>query len=630
VEAPKHWRADAEKLVAATSLAYLGVYSCAQTGGYRIVEFAKGHHDTFKIHGKHDHKDEEEWETSAKLTMDNTIAGQNGHAILVDFSQIGGTANTVGTAIGAGIQWADGNLWLRTFVPPRGQANDGYHRTAYIRDARLTPDAANAKNAASFASGVLKHEAPSFLSLPSLDIDQLAPLNIKVIRLSTSFGSHELVFEPSSKCIFVSQMANSVLVRLPLGRDGLVIDEYDSWVIGPVNESGMGMSGLHNISLSKRSPGCLWLSMQTTNQVLLVNGMNMQVMRALQVPTLLADGQKGFVNIGGPHCIRECPKTGDLWVCLKGLIGCHPTVDRDDPKEEDARLRDAKKRACCSPEMLTSNMEKMAKRGYDAPLPKGFAVWRVAPVAYKPLAENAAKGGSLYSSLKSPSMSVADGSGNHWVAQDNAPSVLRIDAVTGKCEQLPLPFLDESPVSERVGGPSIVAAPDGALWLALIACHSCLVRIDPATRQRTLYQIGSPKWACRLSLIHLAFSFEDGGKTPNRLFAISSDLVRDDAINMLVVLEMSSDWSRILARRFVPISAQDSSCHRIVYVGEGIPKELHSVVISQLATPQLIQINVANLVNFTRLEPRKARGVTDDMNVIKFEVVEEKPTRALK
>eukprot|EP00965_Chrysotila_dentata_P145321 4799636-Pleurochrysis_carterae.AAC.4 len=28
-----------------------------------------------------------------------------------------------------------------------------------------------------------------------------------------------------------------------------------------------------------------------------------------QVPTLLADGQKGFVNIGGPHCIRECPKT---------------------------------------------------------------------------------------------------------------------------------------------------------------------------------------------------------------------------------------------------------------------------------------------------------------------------------
>eukprot|EP00965_Chrysotila_dentata_P098236 3247988-Pleurochrysis_carterae.AAC.2 len=165
--------------------------------------------------GKHDHKDEEEWETSAKLTMDNTIAGQNGHAILVDFSQIGGTANTVGTAIGAGIQWADGNLWLRTFVPPRGQANDGYHRTAYIRDARLTPDAANAKNAASFASGVLKHEAPSFLSLPSLDIDQLAPLNIKVIRLSTSFGSHELVFEPSSKCIFVSQMANSVRMPRP-------------------------------------------------------------------------------------------------------------------------------------------------------------------------------------------------------------------------------------------------------------------------------------------------------------------------------------------------------------------------------------------------------------------------------
>ena len=84
--------------------------------------------------------------------------------------------------------------------------------------------------------------------------------------------THEVVYEPVCKCVFVSQMSSSVLVRIPIGDDGLLIDDQDAWHVGPLGDDGEGASGLHNVSLSPNHPGCLWLSLQFSNTLVLLEG----------------------------------------------------------------------------------------------------------------------------------------------------------------------------------------------------------------------------------------------------------------------------------------------------------------------------------------------------------------------
>lgn len=63
--------------------------------------------------------------------------------------------------------------------------------------------------------------------------------------------------------MFVSQMSNSVLVRIPVDGNGFLVDNHDAWMVGELNEEGKkGISGMHNISLSTAHPGCLWISLQ--------------------------------------------------------------------------------------------------------------------------------------------------------------------------------------------------------------------------------------------------------------------------------------------------------------------------------------------------------------------------------
>ena len=65
----------------------------------------------------------------------------------------------------------------------------------------------------------------------------------------------QVCYEPESRCVFVSQMSNSVLVRIPLGDDGLLIDDQDAWKVGEEDPAtGNGVSGMHNISRSYAHP----------------------------------------------------------------------------------------------------------------------------------------------------------------------------------------------------------------------------------------------------------------------------------------------------------------------------------------------------------------------------------------
>ena len=50
--------------------------------------------------------------------------------------------------------------------------------------------------------------------------------------------------------------------------------------------TGEGISGLHNVSLSPANPGCVWLTLQFSNTVVLVDAETMATRKVLRVPTI--------------------------------------------------------------------------------------------------------------------------------------------------------------------------------------------------------------------------------------------------------------------------------------------------------------------------------------------------------
>ena len=98
--------------------------------------------------------------------------------------------------------------------------------------------------------------------------------------------THEVIFEPETNAIYVSQMTDSVLVKVDVDpATGLLKDEQTYWHIGEINNEFVYVNGertntkfhagLHNVSLSSQ-PGCLWLSLQYANTLLLVDVLHLE------------------------------------------------------------------------------------------------------------------------------------------------------------------------------------------------------------------------------------------------------------------------------------------------------------------------------------------------------------------
>ena len=270
------------------------------------------------------------------------------------------------------------------------EAIAGFLKDVEVPETAAGTTSADALNDSMHALGILKHDPPNFQQFDPRVTEQ-QPVIIKEVKLPHASETHEVVYEPVSKCIFVSQMSNSVLVRIPVSaNNGLMIDDQDAWCVGDQNAAGDGIGGLHNLSLSSKNPGCLWVSLQFANTLLLLEAKTMRVRQILRVPSRMeVDG--ATTRIGGPHAIRECPKSGDIWVALKGAVSCHPAVGKADSEKSDAekatgtgakRLQQAIERTCCSAASLQEYMKAMDDLGYDCPPPEGFAVWRLTPSEY--------------------------------------------------------------------------------------------------------------------------------------------------------------------------------------------------------------------------------------------------------
>ena len=63
----------------------------------------------------------------------------------------------------------------------------------------------------------------------------------------------------------------------------MLLDDQDAWHVGPVDEKGDGLGGLHNVSVSTINPGCLWISLQFCNEVMLVEAATMKIRHIFKV-----------------------------------------------------------------------------------------------------------------------------------------------------------------------------------------------------------------------------------------------------------------------------------------------------------------------------------------------------------
>ncbi|KAJ1449119.1 hypothetical protein M885DRAFT_573273 [Pelagophyceae sp. CCMP2097] len=122
----------------------------------------------------------------------------------------------------------------------------------------------------------------------------------------------------------------------------------------------MGIGGLHNLSLSTKHEGCLWVSLQMANTILLLDVITLTVRKILRDP-----------------------QSGELWVALKATVPCCPSVDPPGAGA-DARLKTAALRTCCSIEGIKAYMALHNDMGYECPTTDdmGFAVWRIDPDKY--------------------------------------------------------------------------------------------------------------------------------------------------------------------------------------------------------------------------------------------------------
>ena len=509
---------------------------------------------------------------------------------------------------------------------------------ALMRRARETAEQAagdakgvQALNVALYKLGALQHEPPRFEWFDPVHLEGRAVL-FKEIKLPFATQTHEVCFCPVCRCVFVTQMSNSVLVRIPVGRDGLLVDDQDAWRVGPTDPaSGDGVSGLHNVSLSRRHPGCLWISLQYANLLMLVDGAKMAVRKVMKVPSLLrrADGSVG--SVGGPHCVRECGATGKIWVALKGSVPCHPGEDlvTADTLAGRGGLRAALDRVCCNPRVLRQRMEALQQLGYDTPPPDAFAVWCVDPDKYEPSDFNGALGGELFECAPSPPMIAIDGACGAWVAQDRSPEILSI-ASDGATRRHAVRFCATD--APQITGPAIVTAPDGAVWCSLLGAHGSFLRIDPKSGTKEVYSIAYPGWVSSARFIHMAFTtlrhqtrvypaawsptgrdIECEQEETMIMCAICSNLVDPEGVNALVILELDPSWKHIIASKWVPLPTQDSCIHRVEIINEGLPACDTSVVVTELASSKLWQMKLEHAhLNNSLVQRKEWRGDKGD------------------
>ncbi|MEV5510170.1 Vgb family protein [Streptomyces orinoci] len=171
-------------------------------------------------------------------------------------------------------------------------------------------------------------------------------------------------------------------------------------------------------------------------------------------------------------------------------------------------------------------------------------------------------------------------SGDFYISQDSASSLLRIDPGSGRTWQLPIP-------AERGSTPVGLVSGPGGVWVVLLgtsrAGSGTFGRIDGDGRI-TWYRLRDPR-GHSAGLLHLAFGRP--GAAPG-LWLLGSSIVADRARDLIVRVRFDPSWTRVLGEEYAMLPTQHCKAHRLLPLRRGVfATELTTARVARLSVPEV-------------------------------------------
>ncbi|MCC3775958.1 hypothetical protein [Streptomyces sp. UNOB3_S3] len=171
------------------------------------------------------------------------------------------------------------------------------------------------------------------------------------------------------------------------------------------------------------------------------------------------------------------------------------------------------------------------------------------------------------------------GSGDFYVSQDSASTILRIDPRSGRTTQTPVP-------AERGSTPVGLISGAGAVWLVLLGTEETgtgtFGRIDE-DGGIAWYRLRETRGRSA-SLLHLAFEPQAAGRGREPvLWLLASSIVSDDARDQIIRVRFDASWNRIVEEEYAALPTQMCKAHRLLPLTNSVlATELTTFTVAQL------------------------------------------------
>ncbi|MFF4530339.1 hypothetical protein ACFY1P_13780 [Streptomyces sp. NPDC001407] len=172
-------------------------------------------------------------------------------------------------------------------------------------------------------------------------------------------------------------------------------------------------------------------------------------------------------------------------------------------------------------------------------------------------------------------------SGDFYVSQDSASSLLRIDPRSGRTSQIPVP-------AERGSTPVGLISGPGGVWVVLLGTAETgtgtFGRIDE-DGQIHWYRLRGPQ-GHSAGLLHLAFDPPGTGRGPG-LWLLGSSIVSDAARDLIVRVRFDASWKRVVGEEYEALPTQRCKAHRLLPLERGVlATELTTARVARLTVPE--------------------------------------------
>lgn len=367
---------------------------------------------------------------------------------------------------------------------------------------------------------VLALHASASIAMSYNRVTSLVSRSLTEYQLPPATETHEFARIPGTNFVVLSQMSDSLLLKIQLDPATEAPIAFQSFPMGRSNQSG-----LHGVWPSTLHPGKVWLTLQGENKLLLVDpGATLEaapkILKTIDIP---APGN-------GPHCVFEIGYR--VWAGLK--VASKQTG--------------------------------------------GYYVFS-APVEGNNTADY-----KLYPCLQSPVFIKEDpASGLIYATQDTASSIMSINVETDETAQLPIPAsVGSTPVGmTTVSGPGALAGPWFSLAGNATGGSGSFGRV---TSNGTLqfFSLKAPQLGTNAGLLHIADATTKTGGGP-ALWLLSTSLLSNQSADALIRVTFDKAVTKIVDEEYIAMLTQNAMVHRVVPMDATVlVSQLHTFTLAQL------------------------------------------------